>query len=202
MNIPKFQIRYKNQNFFADSKELMIANICKYFDNRNISIDILEIKEHVNKNIQNSSLGNSVKIDEQEKRLNKIFKGRLSFSNVVAGARAFLSVVGGSSVTQEEINRRSSICQGCVHKQVTTDCFSCGFGGTLNKFINEAKVRFGFGFELTQDAKKSYCEVCSCALSLMLPSKTSSFKTEDEDKQKARPDFCWVKKGSDNFINS
>lgn len=199
MNIPKYEIKYKGKNFLANSKELMFANIEKYLGNRSIDFDKEELLGHINKNIKvNSAFGGSS--NTQEKKLNKVYKPRLTFKDVVNGAKALLGLSIGDAVDQNEVTRRGRICASCPRMTLTTDCYGCGFAGTLNKFIGGLKGLFGKELSLNADVKGGYCDICSCALSIMIPSKLDKFN-ESEEKQSQRPDFCWLKKSSENFFS-
>lgn len=198
MNIPKYEIKYKNRNFLADSKESMINNITIYLNGKGIEFDKNELKGHVEKSIKKNSAYSGGYSDAQEKRLNKVYKPRMTFKEVVNGAKALLGVSIGDSVDQDEITRRGRICASCPNKTLTTDCYGCGFASTLNKFIGGLKSLFSKEVSLNSDVKGSYCNVCSCALAIMIPSKLTAFN-EDQDKQDKRPDHCWLKRDGENF---
>jgi hypothetical protein len=198
MKIPKYRIKYQNRDFLADDAGSMIENITKYLTNRDKHIDIDEIRSHVNKNIKDSGPSDPQDIGG---KLNKVAKKTLRYKEVMNGAQAILRVLGGDSVDQDEIKRRTRICRECPLKSLTSDCYGCGFASRLTGIINDIKSKFTGTFELSQDVKGSYCSVCSCALSVMIPSKMSAFD-EDEEKQKSRPDYCWVKKGGTEYVQN
>lgn len=196
MKVPKYKIKYRNRSFLADSANEMIENIRKYFDKTGETFDLEEVKNHVNKNITESK----TKLDLGE-RLNKIFKGKLNYKDALHGANALIKVLGGDAVDQEEIKRRTRICASCPLKTLTTDCYACGFASRLTKIISDIKGKFTTQFELSSDVRGSYCDVCGCALSVMIPSKMSVF-SEDADKQASRPNHCWVKKGGPEYVQN
>lgn len=197
MTIPRYEIKYKGYNFLADSDQLMFANIDKYLTSKNISYDRDELLGHIKRNMrQNSAFSGGT--TAQEKKFNKEYKKRLTFKDVVAGAKALLGVGLGNTVEQQEITRRGQICAGCPLAELTTDCYGCGFSRVLSKFINNLKTIIGKEVSLHSDIKGSYCSVCGCALSIMIPSKLDAFK-EDQAKQDSRPDYCWLKKGGQNY---
>lgn len=198
MTIPKFEIKYKNYNFLAESKEAMYLNIKKFLDNKNIAFDEKELRAHLDKCLKVNSAYSGGTSDAQEKRLNKVYVPRLKFKDVVNGAKALLGTSLGHTVDQEEITRRGRICAGCPNKTLTTDCYGCGFAGTLNKFIIGLKSIFAKEVSIHPDVKGCYCNVCSCALAIMIPSELTAFN-EDEEKQSKRPDFCWLKRSGDNY---
>lgn len=199
MNIPRYEIKYKSKNFLADSKELMFENIEKYLGKKGIAFDRKELLGHIDKNIRvNSAYSGG---DIQEKRLSKIHKPKLKFKDVVAGAKALLGLTIGDAVDQTEITRRGRLCAGCPRMTLTTDCYSCGFAGTLNKFVNNLKGLFGKEVSIHSDVKGGYCDICSCALAVMIPSKLNKFH-EDQDKQNQRPDHCWLKRGGTEYVEN
>jgi hypothetical protein len=197
MNIPKFEIKYKGYNFLADSEVLMFDNINKFLNNKKISYDRDELLLHIQKNLKPNSAFSGGE-SQSEKRLNKVYQKRLTFKDVVNGAKALLNTSLGNTVDQEEITRRGRICASCPRKQLTTDCYGCGFSRVLSKFIGNLKNIFGKEVSLHSDVKGSYCDVCGCALSIMIPSKLDAFN-ETQDKQDARPEYCWLKKNSPNY---
>lgn len=197
MRIPRLQVKYRGKNFLGDSIEDLRNNINKYFRDRNVGIDSDEVDILLSKNVKKNGEGG--KLDSGDK-LNKVHKGRISFKSAVSGAKALLRNFVGDIVDKEEIKRRSSICSACKENIETTDCVACGFGGKLNSYINSLKQSFGGNeIKLSQSVKGRYCGVCNCALALMLPSKMDAF-TESDDKQKSRPNHCWVKQTSSNYV--
>lgn len=196
MIIPRYEIKYRNRNFLASSKEEMIQNISTYFSKKNEVIDIEMVKIHVNKNIKENP---SSKPDSGE-GLDKVHKPKLTFKEALAGSVALLKVVGGDTVSKEEIKRRSALCASCPLKTEVSNCWGCGFGKTLTRFISGLRNMFTGEVSLSRDVSSSYCGVCGCALATMLPSKMSSFNQESQEKQKERPNYCWVKQNSPNYV--
>lgn len=124
----------------------------------------------------------------------------MNFAEVVTGAKAILDVTKGEVVEQSEITRRASICTSCPLSSTTTDCIACGFGSRLSKFISDLKTKvFESNYKVPNGMDRNYCKVCGCSLAMMIPSKMSAFKESDQ-KQAERPDHCWVKKTSINYI--
>lgn len=126
-------------------------------------------------------------------------KKKLGFSDYLHGAEALVNVSAGNTVDQLEINRRAGICQFCPKLEEVPGCMSCGFAGTLSNALNKIKKAFDSGFEIPNNMSKHGCGVCGCSLAVMLPAKTSAFKETD---QNLRPDHCWVKKKSNNYIET
>ncbi len=137
-------------------------------------------------------------------------KKGFKFSQLVAGAEAIVNVTSGNIVSQEEINRRARICSGCKTADPdsgivmdgvvsTTDCRACGFASRFATWANKLKKQFGVGHVIPNGLSDKGCIVCKCTLAVMLPSKMSAFDYE-KDLQEKRPDHCWVKKTSNNYI--
>lgn len=126
-------------------------------------------------------------------------KTGVSFKDAIHGAGALVKLLQGKSATQEEINRRSGICNGCPLIATVSDCMGCGAGAKISKYVNDLKAKtFGGNYNIPNGLSKRYCGVCKCSLAVMLPSTIEAFE-ESEEKQSERPDFCWVKKSSINY---
>lgn len=125
-------------------------------------------------------------------------KKELGLSDYVSGALAVVSIVKGSSVSQEEINRRAIICSSCPKLDDIKGCMPCGLAKRIADSVNKIKSLFGAAFNMPNGLNSKGCGVCKCALSVMLPSKMSQFTEQD---QSTRPNHCWVKRTSNNFIN-
>jgi hypothetical protein len=128
----------------------------------------------------------------------------IGFSGLVAGAEALVNVVAGNTVTQSEINRRSAICFGCKidgQKGVISanDCMPCGGAAKIARWTGKLKKSLGGGYVIPNNLESKGCAVCKCSLAVMIPSKMSAFEYE-KDKQEERPEHCWVKKTSNNYI--
>ena len=181
------KVYYKGYNYKAEDNSSLIKRIAR--DNKKISVS--EITSYVEENAKEYTL--------QEKE-----KNELTFKKMVAGASAIINVTKGSIVTQAEINRRASICQNCKSNGgpgvvSTGECRPCGFAARLATWINSVKKNFGKSFTIPNNFEDKGCGSCLCALAVMLPSKMSAFDYE-KDSVNARPDHCWVKKTSNNFI--
>lgn len=135
-------------------------------------------------------------------------KKHLKMSEAVSGAAALLRVIKGDVESQGEINRRSGICsfgyrgKKCPKLTSVSNCRACGFGAKLVEWKSTLKKVFGIkDLEIPNGHADKYCQVCECSLTMMLPSKTQAFDF-NSDRQKERPAFCWIKKSSENFIES
>ena len=188
------RLRERGAVFLGVDKHALEQNIRDFFREKTpVDDNLVEI-------INKFSTGHK----EAESQVNKNIKGdkkkntRIAFKDAVNGATALLREATGDRVDQEEINRRAGICSGCELNSGTTDCYACGFGSRLSKWVNGLKKVFGKGFIIPNKLEGRYCEVCKCSLAMMLPSKMDAFHETDE-KQSERPAHCWVKKESPNF---
>lgn len=160
---------YKGRVFLGETKDEIITIIKKYYPRVNVDDLIFSIKTENKKGIKQK---------------------KVSFKDAVHGANALVNINIGSHVDQQEITRRSLICQGCEHMDKTSNCYSCGFAGKFTTFITKLKKAFGYGFQIPNGIDKNYCDICNCSLAVMIPSKLEAFKKEN----KTRPDNCWIKK--------
>src|SRR5260221_7342793 len=135
-----FEIKYLGIIFLGKTKEDLYSNIIKYCNNKNITPSIS--KGYVLDNAKVGSMGN-----RDDKNLpNPV--GTLKFKDVVSGAAALVKCVIGQCVDQKEINRRAMICTNCKELKTVSNCRSCGFGGTLQNFLNKIKKTiFKKGFD-------------------------------------------------------
>lgn len=125
-------------------------------------------------------------------------KKKIGLAEAVSGAKALIRYTGGSTVTTEEIVRRSDICKDCPLISKIGGCAPCGAAGKIANFVNSLRATLKLEEPLPTSVKSSYCKVCDCSLALMIPSKMSAF-TESESKNLQRPDHCWIKKTSNNY---
>lgn len=193
----KYKVYYKGIWWIGDTQEKIIKKILDTHPN---------IKSSIIQNVVTNGLVFNEKPMRKygwSKKDKKLKQEPISFDQMVRGANALVKVVSGNTVSQEEINRRSSICSSCLVDGEygvisTNECRPCGFAKNLNNYINKLKRSFGKGFEIPNNLSDKGCIVCKCALSVMLPSQMDSFNYEG-DKQDKRPHHCWVKKSSPNF---
>lgn len=180
-------VHYKGDKYLGDSSS-SIANRIASDCNIPLEEAMKYVASHVkdNKNIIQSAL--------------EVFKKKTgkakSFSDYINGAKALVNVIEGNTVTQEEINRRASICNNCPMKTQIPGCMGCGLAGRISNFINSIKKAFKSSFVIPNNLETKGCGVCNCALSVMLPSKMNAFSESD---QQERPNHCWVKKTSPNY---
>jgi len=179
----RFSYIHKGEKIMGNSPEAIAFRIVKTdttpFD---------EILEKVKSSLKIESNNPPVYKDQ------KIIK-KLTLKDYMSGASALVNVAIGSSVSQEEINRRAVICTNCPKVTEIPGCHGCGLAAAVNETVNKVKKAFGGGFTIPNNLQFNGCGVCSCALSVMLPAKMSQFKKEE-----VRPTHCWVNKKSPNYV--
>lgn len=188
------KVFYKGQWYKSDTDASLAHAILK----RNSTITREFINEFIKTNATDYQVGQTSG------------KKGFKFSQLVAGAEAIINVTAGNVVSQAEINRRARICTGCkaidpdtnilMDGVVSTiDCRACGFATRFAAWTNKLKKQLGVGHAIPNGLSDKGCIVCKCTLAVMLPSKMSAFDYE-KDLQDKRPDHCWVKKTSNNYI--
>lgn len=178
---------YKKEQFIGQTDEDLVRSIVvKFGIKRNIA------QEYVKNFSRDRPAVSSGESKTQEKR-------NLSLQEVVNGAFAVLNVSVGNTVNQEEIDRRASICIGCNNLTAVSGCSSCGFGKRVVEFVKKFKKSIKSGFNIPNNLENKFCKTCSCSMVVMLPSKMSMFN-EKTKMNISRPDKCWIKKTSNNFI--
>lgn len=124
---------------------------------------------------------------------------------VKASKALFKMNILGLTVDQQEVKRRGDICRGCDLVMHVSDCGSCG--GAKRKLATLAGAVTGFfqkklklGTFKGKTAIKSYCGHCGCSMQALLPVRVQDYKPEAFDQ--TRPDYCWLRKDGENFIDS
>lgn len=203
--MPKLFIhRYNGTDYLGATKEVLYNNIITQSDNKGKSLGIqerLKLKKELNETTKYYDTSGSPKQQPTEPN-----RSRLKMSDAINGAKAFIRLVGGDRVEQEEINRRAGICSAgnkggsCPKLAETSNCKSCGgFMGSLLSWVGKLKAMFNSSnFQIPNGLESSYCDCCGCSLALMLPSKIDAFKFEKSEQLK-RPSFCWLKRNGMNF---
>lgn len=129
-------------------------------------------------------------------------KQKVSFKEALQAGKASLKIITGQIVSQKEIGRRWEICDKCPAKTETKECFSCNRAKFLAQITHEIKGIFGTEVKFPGESKKFSCGVCGCSLAMLLPTKTSDLHEDTPQQKELRPDFCWMSKGSPNYIQS
>jgi len=183
----RFSFIYKGDKILGDSAEAIAFRVVKAGDKR----DYQEILDQVNAELfQNKE---NIPVSRPPSNIKK----PLTLNDYINGAKAVVKVVSGEVADQSEINRRAIICTNCPNKTEIPGCRGCGFTDTLNRTVNGLKKMFGKGFNIPNGLQGNGCDVCGCALSVMLPSKMEQF---NEKLGVVRPTNCWINKQSPNYI--
>lgn len=112
-----------------------------------------------------------------------------------AAARSVLNDALGNIESQEEINRRASICLNCPKKIPMKGCVPCGAVARAKEFLNTQRRKlWKKGYDVPQSVATLSCGVCCCHISAMLPAPLADFKYESAEQNAKRPSNCWLKK--------
>lgn len=188
------------RQIMADNKKRNIPLAHKPFPE-----DYNLIYNHVRTRI-NKKGGDGAKIERSAEKASvaRRTSGRpIKFTDAVRGANAILKMAAGQVVDKTEMDRRAAICTACPKVSLTSDCVPCKMGKRVASIINGIRKMAGKQVNLpkvrNRAAKSMYCDSCQCSLMVMIPAKIKCFN-EPEDKNQARPDNCWAKRGSENYI--
>jgi len=125
---------------------------------------------------------------------NNVSRGKtpsLGFTEVIRFSKTLYSaLISGSKVSQDEANRRASICAGCQFNVEPSGCSACN-----TKILREA-VSFVSGAGTTPfDPALQSCAHCGCfnAAQIWFPIETLH-KYTDDNENAALPTWCWKKR--------
>lgn len=140
----------------------------------------------------------------QRRRENQIARNQpISFGDAVRGAKAIVKMAKGQVVDGSEILRRANICTGCHLSSKSSGCATCRFGRQVTDVVNVIRSLAGRSISYPNikgsKARDMNCGACGCSLMVMLPAQIECFD-ESEEKNQSRPDICWAKRGSVNYI--
>ena len=131
---------------------------------------------------------------------------RVSFKDALNGAKAIVSLAAGNITTDAEMKRRATICGQCPLLTTNTDCAGCKMGQVVTQAANWVRglakrniIYPTFNNVYGKQAKDLSCGYCGCSMLTMLPAKMKAFRENDE-KNQARPDMCWIKRGGQNHV--
>lgn len=144
-----------------------------------------------------NNIYNEVKktLDRAERRniANKPNRQRkLSLKSAIAGANAAMKIVRGEIVDQVEIQRRADICLRCPMVTRASDCPSCSGGAAVVNAFNSAKSLIGKNYSLPEGLKRSYCDLCGCAHTMIIPTRLENFLSDSPELAARRPSNCWI----------
>jgi hypothetical protein len=124
-----------------------------------------------------------------------VLKGIASLATMVK------EVVRGDSiyVSQEEAERRASICSRCNLNQGIGVCMGCG----AMKAVTDLASNIRGGRSTSYDFKLQNCSVCGCRNDTIVHiSKKVLLSGEKTETTEARPSWCWVKNDDLNQAES
>jgi hypothetical protein len=125
---------------------------------------------------------------------------KLSLAGVQAACSAMMQNIKGNVVSNTEIDRRWEICKACVENTTISDCLGCGASGRAASFFSKIQGAAGRVFRLDQKAGQTFCGMCGCSHALMVPTSMEYQKPESEAQNNLRPDQCWLRKDSANYL--
>lgn len=133
-------------------------------------------------------------------KMRKLPKARnLKLAEAASGAKAVLKNLRGQIVSQQTINERAAICLRCPLVNKASDCPICTKGAAFTNAWNAAQAWVGKKtYTVPEALKKTYCDVCGCAHSMILPARLEDFLPDDAAKATKRPANCWIKPVSQN----
>lgn len=121
----------------------------------------------------------------------------ITWADVIGASRTYLEwrKQGKPFVSQEEAERRASICAGCYLNVRVKGC-----GGLCQEIIRLATETNG-SKQTTQDAKLLNCAVCRCYNASQVHFPNSLLELNDTPERQARypAEFCWKRKGGVNY---
>lgn len=116
----------------------------------------------------------------------------LTYDDVTSGLKTFSRWIakGCQYVSQSEAERRAAICSRCYLNVNIQGCSGC------QKAVTEV-VRN----KVTKlDAALRGCAVCKCFLQAKVHFPLSTLDTETARVQEMYPEFCWLKRGGENYV--
>lgn len=173
----------KLYKFSHENKAVLTSEVVNFFNRNNINFNSDDL---------------SKAIDRQSSMI--VRPKKIGLADAVTGAKALLRYTQGSAVSSSEITRRSEICKDCPLINRIGGCASCGAAGKIANFVSNIRSSLKLQDPIPDSVKSSYCGVCQCSLALMVPSKMDAFN-ESIEKNSKRPDNCWLKTTSNNYIN-
>ena len=115
----------------------------------------------------------------------------LDWSAVSQGLKVFSGwiVQGRATVKQAEADRRALICSRCYLNVHISGCSGC------QRLVADVLT----GKSCKYDFALRGCAVCKCVLKAKIHFPLSLLDTQSGKMQSMYPDFCWLKKGGDNY---
>lgn len=115
---------------------------------------------------------------------------RLALDDILTVTRALIDSAKGDFVSQEEAERRASICSRCYLNVNATGCGAC------RQIANLVAP----GRTTSQDQNLKNCGVCGCYLRPKVHVKLDTLESSiSNSRQEAYPSFCFLKKNGPNY---
>lgn len=115
----------------------------------------------------------------------------LGWGDVLGGIAVFARWISGGAkyVDQEEADRRAQICSRCYLNVNVDGCGACH--AAVAEVTKDRKTKYDFTLRA--------CAACKCLLKAKVHFPIETLDTENLSVQELYPDFCWLKKGGENF---
>lgn len=197
----KFQVREVINNrvitFYGDS----IVDIAQKIYDQRVKNGITDQSVKDIEETIKGRIGGIAPLGPVVKEGGKTVRRSVSMTDAARAAKALVQVVRGGNVDQQEYQRRLDICNKCPLKSKVSDCMGCGASGKVSRFIMDFKSRLGLGYKIDTKDGAMFCKICGCSLSLLLVTQLKNYKTESDLENSKRPNACWLKRMSPNYIN-
>jgi len=123
---------------------------------------------------------------------------RFSWADLAEGMKVFghWAALGLPLAQEKEANRRAAICVSCPLNVQVSGCSTCHkIASLLTGAVAQKKGAY--------DDSLRACAICHCALRAMVwfPMETIE-SNESAERQALRPNFCWAKKGGENYATA
>lgn len=110
----------------------------------------------------------------------------LTLPDVVAGTKALVNWFKHGSVTDDEIRRRTAICNACPENMPISGCQGCA-ANSLHAVMNAIVVR-----SLPSDAVLHACRVCKCSLKAKVRLRLDDLPSMTKEQRDLLPPSCWI----------
>lgn len=133
----------------------------------------------------------------------KVQSGSVNFRDAINAAKSIVNLSQGKIVSQEEMFRRAHICSNCELVNENIGCTLCKMGAIVTSVVSTVRKMAGRTLHYPtvngKPATNSNCGYCGCSHTMILPANIDCFN-ESEEKNQGRPQFCWIRKDSPNYL--
>lgn len=116
----------------------------------------------------------------------------ISLTDVERGTKTILANIaaGAATVSQQEAERRASICSKCDRNVEMSGCRACGAAARILELAN----KYVKGKVLSNTYRLQSCSVCKCYLRAKVWFPMDDLrKYEPQQMRDSYPDWCWLK---------